>query len=100
MYHLSFFAHALSLLMINEFEDSVLEPCTLEQLQVPGLCPFGLCYGENSTEPEACPGTVVLARYDYDVDRIPVHVGVLFAFVIGVSALGFFALRRLMRKAQ
>lgn len=100
VYYLSFFQYAIQVMMVNEFQDQNLDPCTVDEILNPtGACPFGPC-SSNFTDPQSCPGTVVLDKFDYDPDNMSMNIGILIGFVAALLILGSLTMKRLVAKSK
>ena len=100
LYYLSFFQYAIQIAMVNEFQNNYLEACTVEQvLQPKGTCPYGPC-SSNFSNPQPCPGDVVLERFDYDPDDTGRNFGILIGYTLLALCVGWFALRRLVGRSR
>jgi ABC-type multidrug transport system permease subunit len=97
LWWISLFQYSLSTMAINEFGESVLDACTQQELDTPGLCPYGPCNGLNYTAALPCPGTVVLNRYQYDPADTARNFGILIAILAVVMMVGFWNLTRLLK---
>jgi len=85
-------------MMINEFNNNFLKPCTIEELNTPGLCPYGPCNPSNPLDPQACPGILVLNRFDYDPDSLGYSIGVLMALALFFIVFAFAMLKRMLSR--
>ncbi len=97
LYYLSLFQWSVQIMMVNEFGDSMLEACTQQELNTPGLCPFGTCNGLNFSFALPCPGIVVLNRFSYNPADTGRNFGVLIAILALVMIVGFMNLTRLLK---
>jgi len=99
VYYLSFFQYAISTCVINEFEGRYLVPCTAEDLETPGQCPYGACITNiTDPQPQPCPGEIVLNSFSYDENDVGLNFGILVAFLVFSVLLGLFNFDRFLKK--
>lgn len=98
VWYISYFQYSIQIMMVNEFDDTLFDPCTVEQIKnKAGSCPYGSC-SSNNTDPQSCSGMLVLDQKNYNPDDMSLNFGILAIFVFVLFSLSALALRRAVNK--